>query len=185
VNVSPGNGGLVKIDDKTTDAYPTTQTFTANQGITMTAIPNEGFGFTGWTGYSTISTETAHISMTCNMSYTANFVPVTYQISTAISPANSGEIILKPLEPEGGYPFGTNVTVTAKPSSGFTFKEWTENPGVTSNPFILVVTIDKTVTAVFEEKQSSSLGWIIGGVIAGIIVVIALLYFVISRKQHA
>lgn len=186
MNVSPGNSGTVKIDSTTPDTYPATQTIAVNQNVNLTAIPNEGYRFTEWTGYSTITSETASITMTCNMSYTANFVPLSYEITTSVSPANSGEIILKPLEPQEGYPFGANVTITAKPSLGFVFKEWSgDNLGVTSNPFVLVVTTDKSITAVFVEKQSSSSGWIVGGTIAGIIVIGLLIYLFIFRKQQS
>jgi len=152
-------------------------------------MPKAGYKFTEWTikdSTMTIEEETISIVMECNKAYTANFVIETYRISTAVSPTNSGEIILKPIEPQEGYPFGTNVTISAKPSSGFVFKEWSgTNLHVTSNPFILVVTTDKEITAVFVEKQSSSSGWIIGGVIAGIIVIAVLLYFLIFRKRQS
>jgi len=102
------------------------------------------------------------------------------------STGRRGRDQFKTLEPQDGYAFGTQITVTAKPSPGFAFKEWSgTNLHVTSNPFILVVTTDKEITAVFVEKQSSSSGWIIGGVIAGIIVIAVLLYFLIFRKRQS
>jgi hypothetical protein len=121
--------------------------------------------------------------MSCTKQFTANYSPLTYKVTTAVEPANAGEVTIKPLQPDEGYAFGTQVTVTAKPASGFAFKEWSgTNLHVTSNPFSLVVTVDKQIKAVFVEKQSSSIGWIIGGASAGIIVIGLLLYFLIFRK---
>jgi len=149
-------------------------------------MPKAGYKFTGWTGDSSVETETVSVIMSCTKQFTANFIPMIYRVTTSIAPVDGGEISLKPLEPQDGYAFGTQITVTAKPSPGFAFKEWSgTNLHVTSNPFILVVTTDKEITAVFVEKQSSSSGWIIGGVIAGIIVIAVLLYFLIFRKRQS
>lgn len=149
-------------------------------------MPKAGFKFTGWTGDSAVETETVSVIMSCTKQFTANFIPMNYRVTTTIAPVDGGEISLKPLEPQDGYAFGTQITVTAKPSPGFAFKEWSgTNLHVTSNPFILVVTTDKDITAVFVEKQSSSSGWITGAVIIGIIVIAVLLYFLIFRKRQS
>jgi hypothetical protein len=174
----------VQINSVIPDTYPYKKSCSANQTVTLTAIPNTGYRFSGRFGDSDAVNEIISVAMTCTKQFTANFMPKTFIISTTASPTNGGEIVLKPLQPEEGYPFGTNVTVTVKPSSGYTFKKWTENPGVTSNPFVLIITKDKSITAVFVEKQPSFLSWIIGGGIAGIIVIGLLVYISISNKKQ-
>jgi hypothetical protein len=174
----------VKIDETVPDAYPSTQKITANKIIQITAIPQYGYKFVGWSGDSVDLIEAISVTMTCDKEFTANFVPLTYKISVFSSPPSGGEVILKPLQPSEGYPAGTNVTITAKPAHGFILKEWSGTAlNTTDNTFIYVTYADKSITAVFIEKQSSPLGWIIGGVIAGIIVIGVLLYLFVFRKR--
>lgn len=174
----------MEIDETIPDAYPSTQKITANKIIQLTAIPQYGYQFVGWSGDSVDLTETISITMTCAKEFTANFVPLTYKISVFSSPSSGGEVVLKPLQPEDGYPAGTNVTITAKPAPGYIFKEWSGTAlNTKDNTFIYVAYADKSITAVFVEKPTSNSGWIIGGVIAGIIVIGVLLYLFIFRKR--
>jgi len=180
----------VKINDTILDAPKSELKFPANETIQLTAVPQLGYRFTGWAeikGVEVIEVgekETISVTMTCGREFTARFAPITYKVSVFSSPPSGGEVILKPLQPSEGYPAGTNITITAKPAQGFIFKEWSGTAlNTTDNTFIYVAYADKSITAVFIEKQSSPLGWIIGGVIAGIIVIGVFLYLFIFRKR--
>lgn len=189
--VSPENSGTVKIDDDVLDAPESKLTFLANQTIQLTAVPKLGYSFANWTEkinndkwVEVGDEETISVTMTCAKEFTARFAPITYKVSVFSSPPSGGEVILKPLQPSEGYPAGTNITITAKPAQGFIFKEWSGTAlNTTDNTFIYVAYADKSITAVFIEKQSSPLGWIIGGVIAGIIVIGVFLYLFIFGKR--
>ena len=67
----------------------------------------------------------------------------------AVQTATGGSIALNPAQPDGGYPSGTQVTVTATASTGYTFTNWTGALGGSTNPSVLAVDGDKTVGAVF------------------------------------
>lgn len=122
--------------------------------------------------------------MTCGKEFTANFAPFMYKVSVVSSPPSGGEVVLKPLQPDEGYPAGTNITITANPASGYVFKEWSGVAiNTTNKSFVYIAYADKSITAVFVEKQSSSIGWIIGGVIAGIVIIGVLLYLFKFKKQ--
>jgi uncharacterized repeat protein (TIGR02543 family) len=172
----------VKIDNTIFDAPKSELKFPANQTIELTAIPQSGYRFTGWSGASAGEAETISVTMTCDKKLTANFAPIKYRLLTIVSPVDSGEIILKPPQPQDGYEFGTEVTITVRPAQGFVFKEWTGTDlSTTGNSASYVATSGKSITAVFMEKSSNMWGWVGGGV--GVIVVGVLLYIFAFKKR--
>ena len=181
----------MKINDTILDAPKSELKFPANQTIELTAIPRYGYRFTEWTekkGEVVVEVgeeETISVTMTCGREFIANFVIITYKVSVFSSPSSGGEVILKPLQPSEGYPAGTNVTITAKPAHGFILKEWSGTAlNTTDNTFIYVTYADKSITAVFVEKPTNNLGWIIGGVVIGIIIFGVLLYIFMFKKRQ-
>ncbi len=172
----------VKIGNTIPDAYPATQTLPANQTIELTAIPQPGYRFTGWSGDTAGEAETISVTMTCKKDVYANFAPVKYRLLTIASPPDGGEIILKPPQPQDGYESGTEVTITARPAQGFVFKEWTGTDlNTTGNTAGYVATSGKSITAVFVEKSSNMWGWVWGGI--GVVVVGILLYILVLKKR--
>jgi uncharacterized repeat protein (TIGR02543 family) len=172
----------VKIGNTIPDAYPSTQKLPANQTIELTAKPRDGYRFTGWSGDSAVEAESISVTMTCPKNLYANFAPIKYRLLTIVSPVDSGEIILKPPQPQDGYEFGTEVTITVRPAQGFVFKEWTGTDlSTTGNSTSYVATSGKSITAVFMEKSSNMWGWVWGGV--GVIVVGVLLYIFAFKKR--
>jgi len=171
----------VKIDNVTPDTYPSTQSLPANQTIELTAIPRDGYRFTGWSGDSEGEAETISVTMTCAKNFYANFAPIKYRLLTQVSTVDGGEIILKPSQPQDGYEFGTEVTITARPAEGFVFKEWTGNDlSTTGNIANYIATSDKSITAVFMEKPSNIWVWVWSAV--GAIAVGVLLYILVFKK---
>jgi len=108
------------------------QQFTANQSVTLTATPTPGYSFNGWSGACTNTTTTCTISMTSAKTVTAKFTEMPkYGLSVTVSPSTSGKVISS----FGGMNCGNDsgvcnvnlggdVTLTAIPSSGYSFKEW-------------------------------------------------------------
>ena len=180
----------MKINDTILDAPKSELKFPANQTIELTAIPRYGYRFTEWTekkGEVVVEVgeeETISVTMTCGREFIANFVIITYKVSVFSSPSSGGEVILKPLQPQDGYEFGTEVTITARPAQGFVFKEWTGTDlSTTENSASYVATSGKSITAVFTEKPSNILGWVLGGVGVGIIIIGVLLYTLTIKKR--
>ncbi|MEO6784591.1 MAG: FG-GAP-like repeat-containing protein, partial [Chthoniobacteraceae bacterium] len=91
--------------------------------VTVTATPNPGYAFLRWTDGATAPSTSASYTFTIlgNRTLNANFVP-TYTIATSASPGGTGST-------SGGgiYNSGTSVTVTASPSPGYGFVNWTES----------------------------------------------------------
>ncbi|MGH1362178.1 MAG: DUF5123 domain-containing protein [Calditrichia bacterium] len=66
----------------------------------------------------------------------------------SVATAGNGSVTLNP---EGGvYDIGTEVTLTAVPDSGWVFFEWQGALSGNTNPEVLTITENTTVTAVFE-----------------------------------
>lgn len=132
-----------------------TGTFIQGASTMLTATPNEGYNFVGWTeNGATYSTE-ASISIAdiaANRTFVAEFEQKTYTL-TYIAGAN-GTL-------EGGSPqtqpvvHGQNANpVEAKADPGYHFKKWSD--GSTVNPRILEnVTKDSTITAEFEQDTKT------------------------------
>ena len=110
---------------------------------TLTATPNSGYQFQGW---SDGSTQNPHqVTVTSNANYTAIFSEVGttyYTVSANVTPANAGIV-----GGTGAYPAGTTITLMATANEGYTFSHW--NDGITSNPRTITVNSDLNFTANF------------------------------------
>ncbi|HOC69532.1 MAG TPA: hypothetical protein PKO23_12060, partial [Candidatus Hydrogenedentes bacterium] len=69
-----------------------------------------------------------------------------------IIPPGSGKIVADPVMPPTGYPYGTDVILTAIPNSGYKFIRW-DPSAVTSTILDITMSADKTVSAVFERTN--------------------------------
>ena len=79
-------------------------------------------------------------------------VPTTkYELTTSVSPADAGKILLNP--ESISYKEGTKVTLTTTRNFGYKFKEWQMDGATVSTDATYEVTMDadKQVTAVFES----------------------------------
>jgi hypothetical protein len=149
----------------TTNPVPGTYSESSGSSVTITATPNSGYHFTGWSNGSTVNPIT--LTINSNTSVTASFTRdtgTTYTLQVAVQNNVGGTTNPTP----GTYtvPSGTMETVTAIPVSGYKFKTWTwpgansDYAGWTQNPTSWTMTESTTIIAVFEqvstENQSSS-----------------------------
>jgi hypothetical protein len=73
---------------------------------------------------------------------------VTYILAVSISPSGAGTVALTP--PDGNYPSGTVVTLTAVPTSGYKFDHWTGDVSGTSTVTTLTMDSNKNIVAYFK-----------------------------------
>ena len=72
--------------------------------------------------------------------------PVTYTLTTQVSPEGAGTI-----NPSSGtFDENSDITISASSSSTFSFKEWTGTLSGTENPITFNITSNQNITAVFE-----------------------------------
>ena len=114
---------------------------------TITATPQTGYSFTGWSGeaIADINASTTTIDMTLDRNVTANFDTIIYSliVSSASGGAASGS---------GSFGYGTNAPITATAASGHYFTNWT-GEGITDADSLsttVSMTQDRNVTASFS-----------------------------------
>jgi uncharacterized protein (TIGR02145 family)/uncharacterized repeat protein (TIGR02543 family) len=143
-----------------------TITYTLNGGTVSTANPTSynietasfwlydptrtGYEFAGWTGSNGTTAETwvtIAKGSTGNREYTANWTVINYTLTTNVSPSGGGSVSRSPNETI--YPYGTSVTVTAIPTSGYTFMGWSGALTGTTNSATVTMNGNKELTANF------------------------------------
>jgi hypothetical protein len=137
VAVSSTGPGSVTLD-------PPGGTYPAGTIVTVTATPDAGAVFDGFTGDLTGSTSPQQLTVNSDRSVGASFTQH-YTLSSAAT--GPGSVTLDP--PGGVYPIGTTVTVTATPDPDTVFLGWSGAVAGNTNPESILVDGDKSVTGSF------------------------------------
>ena len=131
---------------------------------TLTAVPNSGYRFVGWSDNNTDNPRT--VTATSNANYTANFEEIPQYTITASSDSLSKGVVYG----DGEYYEGETATLTAKARSGYEFVGWDDDN--TDNPRVITVTDDEDYSAVFRsiskrminaDAEDLSMGVVYGG----------------------
>jgi uncharacterized repeat protein (TIGR02543 family) len=145
LTTTAGTGGLIS---------PATGSYASGTVVTVTATPNTGFAFAGWTGACS-GTGACIVTMDADKTVGATFTVVSTTHTLTTSATTGGTVT----PATGSYASGTVVTVTATPSSGYVFTGWS---GVgagtctgTTTPCTVVMDADKTLQAVFESTSTT------------------------------
>jgi hypothetical protein len=149
VTISPATGG-------TTDPAPGPYTYSAGNQAKVTAIPDSGWWLDHWLldgssfGNSTSIEFNLDGNHTVRPVFASNTLPVSFML--AINGADGGMTDPSPGTYKHGY--GENVTVTATPNSGCSFKYWVvDGQNVNENPLTVQMTQDHTLQPVFTGSQ--------------------------------
>jgi len=117
--------------------------------VTLTAVAGEGWAFDHWedalAGYANPVT----VSTDCHRTIKAVFLPGKV---LAINQQGDGRVLLDP--PGGAYRYGTVVTITADPNTGWEFDHWLGDTNGAVNPATIVMDDDKIVMAVFDNQHA-------------------------------
>lgn len=160
-----GSGSVTKNPSQTTYAYGTV--------VQLTAVANTGWVFSSWTGNLTGSMNPTSITMTGNKSITAHFTANQYTLTITVD--GSGSVTKNPNQ--ATYTYGTVVTLTAVPGTGYGFSSWTGDLTGSTNPTTITINGNKAVIAHFVDTMlpqlssiarvtsnpldtSSSYGWV-------------------------
>jgi uncharacterized repeat protein (TIGR02543 family) len=125
---------------------PPSPYYTYHEMPNMYAIAHPGWTFSNWTGDRTGTSNPMAITMSADKYVTAHFAAIPYTFTT--SAVGSGSISINP--EQATYIYGDVVTVTATPTEGWTFSEWS---GSCTGSGACVVTVDgnESVTAIFTQ----------------------------------
>ncbi len=126
--------------------------------VTLTATPDAGSVFTGWSGDCSGTDTTATVTMTGPKMCIATF-QAGYTLSVAIAGTGSGTVTSSPAGISCGsdcseaYNPGTNVTLTATPDTGSVFTGWSGDCSGTNATVTVTMNSNKTCTATFTQQQ--------------------------------
>jgi uncharacterized repeat protein (TIGR02543 family) len=121
------------------------------QPVSISAMPNSGYTFIGWSGDISGTTNPASITINGPMTVTANFSQVNYTLS--LSKTGNGSVrvngTLQFLPWSGQYASGTEVQLEAVPDSGWSFSSWSGDLGGNVKTTSITMNGNRTVTANF------------------------------------
>jgi uncharacterized repeat protein (TIGR02543 family) len=133
-----------------------TETYGAGTSVTLTATPNAGSVFAGWSGACTGS-GSCIVSMTAARSVTATFnvSPTNFTLSVSKNGTASGTVTSSPTGINCGFSCnanfasGTSVTLTAVAASGANFAGWS-GACTGTGACVVAMTAARSVTATFN-----------------------------------
>jgi uncharacterized repeat protein (TIGR02543 family) len=124
---------------------PAGGTYDAGATVIATAIPDDGYKFTGWSGDLSGTNNPVSVLMDKNITVTANFILITNTLSVI---ASNGTVSIDPSS--GAYVPGAVVTLTATPKTGYVFNGWSGDLTGSENPATITMDKNKSVTANFK-----------------------------------
>ena len=137
ITLTSTNGTVTKNPNQ--PAYP------YGSSVRLTAAPQTGFHFGGWSGDLTGVTADTTIILTANRSIIATFSADSYTLSIMV--VGIGTVTKNPDQP--AYPYGSSVRLTAAPQTGCRFAGWSGDLSDTTNPIQIMMNGTKNVTANF------------------------------------
>jgi len=136
--------------------------YNQNSNVSITAIPAEGYVFTGWTGNASGSTNPLSVTMNGNKNITATFSRSQYSLNVnVVGEGSVAQELVSSAKSKTDYDSGSTVRLTATPEAGWLFYEWeglstggtTEEAEVNStNPIDVAMNQTVNSTAIFEQK---------------------------------
>jgi uncharacterized repeat protein (TIGR02543 family) len=118
--------------------------------VTLTATPSNGWAFAGWTGDSTATTNVTTVLMDRPRAVQAVFLLTpTYPLLTSTPGGGSVSVTPAPFAAQNFYLSNTLVTLTATPSSGWSFVRWAGDSTDTTNVTTVLMDRPRTVQALF------------------------------------
>ena len=159
VNRNPAGGG-------TTTPASSQSNIAGGTPVSISATPSNGYTFTNWTVQSGTATladadsQNTTVTLSTNATVTANFQqqgvnPTTYTLTVNANPAGGGTTT--PASSQSNIAAGTPVSISATPSNGYTFSNWTVTSGTatldstSSQNTTVTLSTNATVTANFTS----------------------------------
>lgn len=141
-STNPSNGGSVNGSG----------TYNYGQTCVLTATPAIGYDFISWTKNGTqVSTNSSYsFTVTEAANFVAHFQLQSFAINTSSDPYNGGTI-----NGGGTYYYGQTCTLTATPSTGFDFVNWTKNGSLISTNSIYSFTVTEEANFVAHFQLQS------------------------------
>jgi uncharacterized repeat protein (TIGR02543 family) len=142
VSANPTNGGSVTGGG----------TFQEGQSCTVSATANTGYTFSNWTENGNVVSTQASYTFTVNGNRTlvANFTAQQYTITATADPVNGGNVT-----GGGTFNYGNSCTLSATPTTGYTFVNWTKNGSQVSTDATYTFNVTESATYVAHFQLQS------------------------------
>ncbi len=137
------------------DRDPNQATYTSGTPVEITPVADAGWTFDHWTGDLTGNENPATIAMNGDKSVTAVFTQNEYTLTVNTAGTGSGSVAKSP--DQAKYHYGDEVQLTANPSDGSIFTEWTGALTGSTNPATITITGDTTISATFTPEVATKL----------------------------
>ena len=138
------------------DMYTNSLHIDAGTTVSLNALANQGWEFTGWSGALSGTQNPQDLLMDEDKSVTATFEeipPELFTLTINISGNGTVEVNGEPYAVALTFEEGTTLSLAAIPAEGWFFTGWTGDLIGTDNPASLTITGDKSVTATFAEVE--------------------------------
>ena len=153
LNVNIDNDGIGG-DDNAVTRSPDKATYVYGDVVELTAVPQPGWTFTGWTGAVNSTSPTISLTMFKTETVTAHFEQDTYSLTLNTVHNGNGTGGTATATPQKvAYVYGDVVTLRATPNLGWTFTGWSGAVTSTALETQLTITGDTAVTATFTQDQ--------------------------------
>jgi hypothetical protein len=127
---------------------PSNATYPSGVVVTLTATPNAGNYFSGWSGDTNGAVNPLNVTMNGNLVITGNFQPFpTYTLLLATN--GQGNISLNPATTN--YYSNTVVTAQATPAAGWVFAGWSGSAAGGTNPLTFTMSSSNSLMGNFAQ----------------------------------
>jgi hypothetical protein len=145
-----GANGTVEVNGAPR-ALPWSGPFAAGEVADLRAVPVEGYGFSGWSGDLSGSTNPTSITMNGDRSVTAAFAPFVFTLTVqGLHGSLNVDDAPQTLPYSASYDYGTVVLLEAVPDASYRFTQWSGDLSGTTNPVEVTMMSDMTITAGFS-----------------------------------
>lgn len=134
------------------DRSPNQSTYVYGDQVQLTAVPEPGWKFVGWSGAVTGTNPTASITMFKNEAVTARFEQEQYELNVNVvhdGIGTGGSVSVSPTK--ATFVYGDVVTLNATPKPGWSFGGWSGGTTSSNSSTQLTIIGDTNVTATFNQ----------------------------------
>jgi hypothetical protein len=154
-----GAGGVTSSPAGINCGADCSEAYTAGTVVALTATPQVGSTFTGWSGAGCTGTGACSVTMTMSEMVTATFTLNQYVITVAKNGTGTGTVTSSPAGITCGADctetvnHGSMTTLTAAAAAGSTFTGWSGGGCTGTGTCTITATATTTVTATFTLQQ--------------------------------
>jgi len=155
-----GDGTISSVPAGINCGMDCTETYDGGTIVKLTATPDAGSAFAGWSGGGCTGTGVCILTVNADTSVTANFDKIPRTLTVTKAGAGSGTVTSSPAGINCGstcsatFDSGTSVTLTASPASGFALARWSGGGCSGTGTCTVTLNANTAVTAIFSPTFS-------------------------------